>query len=217
MLLPRLSLLLLLAAWPAGCASDAKKHQFDEKTANSRALEQRRMRLVTEYSDQGVTARGAEIAIIDRTKEFNPRSAKFGNDSTYLGTKTAHSNTFNFVDRVRTRDFNTKEYGAKTAWMGDVQFETKAAPVRQSWFGRKTAQTKSFETRNAAMGDKTAATRALPGGDKPFLVKGRKQALFDTHGPAAQAMGGDRMGGQSWSGELKQLSIDDVKKLLNKN
>jgi hypothetical protein len=31
------------------------------------------------------------------------------------------------------------------------------------------------------------------------------------------AQGGDRYGGQSWSGDVKPMTIEDVKKLLNKN
>jgi hypothetical protein len=215
MLLPRL-LVLLLAASLAGCASKGKENQLDPKTANSRAIEQRRMRIVTEYADQGVTARGAEIAIMDPEKTFNPSVARFGNASR-VDPKTAQVNAFNYEDRVRTREYGTKAHHLKTAWMGDVKFETKAAPVRQSWFSRLTARTKPYGTRGAAMTDKTAATRTLPGGDKPFLVQGRRQADYDKRGPAAQAFGGDRISGESWSGDLKKMTIEDVKQLLNKN
>jgi hypothetical protein len=89
--------------------------------------------------------------------------------------------------------------------------------VRESWFSRMTARTKSYDTRSAAVANKTASTRPLVQGDKPFLGKGRRQAAYDTHGWAAQNMPGDRSGGQSWSGDLRPMTVDDVKKLLNKN
>jgi hypothetical protein len=69
-------------------------------------------------------------------------------------------------------------------------------------------------------------------GNKQTTLKGRNQALFDKEGPAAQAKvgaswrtsnGDSRFSipggpdGLSWAGNLKQLSVDDVRQILNKN
>lgn len=216
MSLSRIPLLLAVALLGA-CKSSEEKQMLDMKRANSRAIEQRKMNIVTQYADQGVTMRGAELAIVDPTKAFDPSAAKFGNARS-ISAKGAQTNEFNFVDRVRTKDFTTKAATTKNAWMGDMEFATKEAPSKESWFARKTARaTNSYETRAAMSADKSASTRALPGGDKPFLVKGRRQAEYDTKGPEAQAMGGSRNSGESWSGDLKPMTIEDVKSLLNKN
>lgn len=211
-------LLACAAALLGACAAKTEKQLLDVKKANSRALEQRRMNLISQYSDEGITARGAEVAIYDPEKTFDPRAARFGR-AAMMGSKSAQTNEFNFVDRVRTKDFATREHITKTAWTGDLKFETKAAPVRDSWLSRLTARTKTFDTSQSKsqFSDKSATTRALPGSDKPFLVKGRRQADYDRNGAGAQAMGGDRMDGQSWTGDLRPLTIEDVKKLLNKN
>jgi hypothetical protein len=213
-------LLLLCVSALLGACAHHHPNQFDPKTADSRAVEQRRMNIVEEYADQGLTARGAEIAVVDPNKEFNPSAAHFGH-ATLISTKAAQTTNFNFVDHVRTHEFATREHISKTAWMGDVKFETKAAPVRESWFSKLTAHTKSYDTKKSRFSDQTVATRPSIVDDKPFLVKGRRQADYDAKGPAAQAMGGDRFSGESWTGDLRQLtkpmSIEDVKKLLNKN
>lgn len=219
---PRLALSLLLAAFLAGCnsaAKQARQMELDLKTANSRAIEQRRMNYVTQGEPlygTGVSARAAEIAILDPDKEFNPTAARFGRASQF-GSKEAPSNTFNFVDRVRTRDFHTKDYASKSAWMGDAKFATKDAPTRESWFSRLSARTKTYNTRTAAVADKTASTRPLVEGERSFLNKGRRQAAYDTHGPNALNMPGESGGRQSWSGDLRPMTIQDVKSLLNKN
>jgi hypothetical protein len=220
MTFPRLALLLLLAASLAGCSSSAakqaKKMELDRKMANSRAVEQQRMNFVTRYSDDSVSTRGAELAIVDPEKQFNPNAARFGRAS-HLGSREAQANTFNFVDRVRTRDFHTRDYVSKSAWMGDAKFQTKDAPTRESWFSRLTARTKTYGTRTAAVADKTASTRPLVQGDRSFLNKGRRQAAYDTHGPAALNMPNESGGRQSWSGDLRPMTVQDVKNLLNKN
>ena len=220
MSLRRPLLLLCVSALLGACTPSAEKQMLDLKRANSRALEQKRMNVIEEYAGDNVGARGAEIAVVDPNKEFDPRAAHFGHATT-ISTKAAQTTNFNFVDHVRTHEYITREAVSKTAWMGDVKFQTKAAPVRDSWFSRLTARTKSYDTKKSRYADQTVATRPSIIEDKPFLVKGRRQADYDTRGPSAQAMGGDRFSGESWSGDLQQLtkplSVEDVKKLLNKN
>ena len=49
------------------------------------------------------------------------------------------------------------------------------------------------------------------------FMNGRRQAELDKNGAAGITMGGDREGGQSWGGDVKPLTIQDVRTLLNKN
>jgi len=216
-------LLFLYACTLLGaCAhNNAEKQLLDLKTANSRALEQRRMNVIAMNADQGLTERGAEIAVYDPDKVFDPRAAHFGH-ATEVATKSAQTTNFNFTDGVRTKEFaGTRSALTKNAWMGDLKYQTKDAQVKESWFSKLTARTKTFDTSKSRFSDKTMATRPALAEDKPFLVKGRRQADYDTKGPAAMALGGDRISGDSWTGDLQQLtkplSVDDVKKLLNKN
>ena len=130
---------------------------------------------------------------------------------------TARTNEFYFEDRVRTKSFTSRDFATKQAWMTGAKFETKEAPVKTSWFSRLTARTKSYDTKSLSDAPKAVAVRALPGGDRSFIGKGRRQADYDTHGPGAQALGVVD-GGQSYSGDLRELkTIEDIRSLLNKN
>ena len=203
---------LLLAVILTGCASK-NPDKLDPATANTRALEQVRMRTIT--SGDAESARGAEVLIADPNKEFNPASARFGARS--LGGKSAPTNDFHFIDRTRTKGFGgTKDFATKGAWMGDAKFATKSAPTKTSWFGGRSARVKTYDTKEARDASKTAATRALPEGDRSYVAQGRRQAQLDANGRDTIPFGTTNMG-PSWTGELKPLTIEDVKGLLNKN
>ena len=204
---------LLLAMILTGCASK-NPDKLDPTTANTRALEQVRMRTVT--SGDASSVRGAEVLIADPNKEFNMGALRTGLNRAFDG-KAASTNEFHFVDRARTKGFGgTKDFNTKGAWLGDAKFATKAAPTKSSWFGGRTARVKGYDTKEARDASKVAAVRALPEGDRAFVAQGRRQAQLDANGREMIPMGNHDMG-PSWSGELKPLTIEDVKGLLNKN
>lgn len=197
----------------AGCL-EAKPFQWPW---NSRAREQQRLNAAT---DPKPTSREEEILRADETKAFNLSSAKFGTGVSVTG-KNAATGEFQFVDKMRTKSFATKELATKQAWGTGSKFETKAAPTKESWFARLTASTKAFVTRESSDANKNLQAGALPGSDKKFLARGRRQAELDADRAEGRApkmpVGDDREGGQSWAGDLKPLTIQDVKALLNKN
>src|SRR4051812_28671686 len=96
----RLLTFLLAALLLGGCAS--KKNPDELKaTANTRAIEQVRMRAVT--SGDADSQRGAQVLVADPNKTFDPSSARFGARS--FGTKAAATTPFQYDDRVRTKSF----------------------------------------------------------------------------------------------------------------
>lgn len=149
----------------------------------------------------------------DETKAFDVRSAQFGRNRS-VPTAKEKTNDFYFVDKTRTKDFATRDFSTKEAAAAGRGFDTKAAPVKESWFSRLTARSKSYDTRGYSDAGKTTETQVLPGSDRSFVAKGRRQADLDKKGAAGAAGGGE---GESWSGDLKPLTIQDVKTLLNKN
>ena len=160
--------------------------------------------------------RGAEVLVLDPTKTFDPTSARFTGGRT-IAAKTAQTNGFYFQDKVRTKSFASRDFATKGAWMADEKYETKEAPTKTSWFARMTSKTKAYDTKSSPEADKVVAVRALPGADRAFIGKGRKQGLYDTLGPKAQAFG-DVDSGQSYAGDLRELkTIEDIRSLLNKN
>ncbi len=180
---------------------------------NSRTKEQSRLNAAMAPKP---TSREEEIMRPDITKEFNPNSANFGSAYTQAGKK-ASTGAFYFVKKTETKSFDTKSFATKEAWGAKSKYETKAAETKESWFARRTALTKAYTTRESSDANKNLQGRALPGSEKQFVARGRRQAELDKNGAAGIPMGGDRDGGQSWSGEVRPLSIQDVKTLLNKN
>ena len=207
---PPIASLLSLAgcALLGGCAGEKKTSLWPW---NSRAQEQQRLNAATAPTPR---TREDEILKPDETKEFNPSAANFGGRS--FATKSANSNAFQFVDRTRTKGFTTRDFETEEA-RGMKDYATKDAPTKESWFSKLSARTKTYETKESRDAGKTSETRTLLGSDRTFEARGRRQAALDKDGAAGQPIGGDREGGQSWSGDLKPLTIQDVRALLNKN
>ena len=180
---------------------------------NSRTNEQAKLNAVTEAKP---TTREEEILHPSATKAFNPGSANFGSGRT-VSSGAVQTNAFLFESKTRTKIFSTRDFGTKSAWGTDTAFATKESPTKESRFAGMTSPTKSYATRENWEAGKTSETRDLPGGDRKFVAKGRRQAELEKNGAGGHPMGGDRESGQSWSGDLQPMSIQDVKTLLNKN
>lgn len=225
----RFSLLLLLATAACPLCAEARPfhwpwsrtaEQQEQKEAqhfrlpwNSRTKEQQRLNAATAPKP---TSREEQILKPDMTKEFNPSSAHFGSGLSVTGKKAATSG-FYFVNKTRTKSFETQNFATKQAWGGDSKYATKSAETKESWFARLTAPTKTYATRDSSDANRGLQGRVLPGSEKNFVARGRRQAELDRNGASGIPMGGDRDSGQSWSGEVRPLSIQDVKTLLNKN
>lgn len=224
----RFSLLILLATaagldakpfqWPWSSAT--KEQGTEQKTGqrfslfpNSRTREQQRLNEVTSPKP---TSRAEQVMQLDQTKEFNPSAANFGSGRSVTGKKAATSE-FHFVNRTQTKSFNTRGFTTKEASGTDSKFATKSAQTKESWFARLTASGKTYATRENTDSNKGLQGKVLPSSEKKFVARGRRQAELDKNGAAGLPMGGDRDSGQSWSGDVRPLSIQDVKTLLNKN
>ena len=231
----RLSLLLWLATaacptslvaqpfhwpWSKGAAEQQQEQQEKKQTRlfrlpwNSRTKEQSRLDAAMAPKP---TTREEQVMRPDITKEFNLSAARFGSGRSVTG-KAAATSEFYFVNKTRTKNFDTKEFATKEAQSAKSKYETKTAETKESWFARRTAQTKPYATRESSDANKNLQGRVLPGSEKQFVARGRRQAEIDKqHGVAGMTPGGDRDAGQSWSGEVRPLTIQDVKTLLNKN
>lgn len=194
--------------------------QEEKKTArrfplfwNSRTKEQQRLNAATSSKP---TSREEQIMKPDLTKEFNPAAANFGSGRSITGKKAATS-AFQFENKTRTKAYETGTFATKQAWGADSKYATKTAETKESWFARKTAPTKTYATRETWDANKGLQGQVLPGSDRKFVAIGRRQAELDKNGASRVPLGGDRDMGQSWSGEVRPLSIQDVKSLLNKN
>jgi len=154
----------------------------------------------------------------DMEKQFNMNQlSPFGRSKSDFQARDANTKSFYIHQKYTPKGYDTKSFTTKTAWDSDFKFSTKAAPTKT--YETKAAPTKSAPVKDAREAGKTAATREFAEANRTTVFKGRNQALFDKEGPAAQAKVGAGWGreGQSWSGNLKTLTVDDVREILNKN
>lgn len=199
----------LLALLLSGCSST----KSGDALKNSRVKEQERLNAAV------AEERGApedKVLRWDENKTFNPSTARFGGGGTFA-TGKAQTNEFYFVDKTQTKSFRTGGFATREAESAKVSYATREAPTKESRFSGQTAPTRSFATAEDRQANKEMATRSLPGGDRTFAAQGRRQAALDKTGSKDHPMGGDRSSGESWSGDLKPLTIQDVRTLLNKN
>lgn len=102
--------------------------------------------------------------------------------------------------------FRTKEYSTKNAWDGDMKFTTKEANTKGR-YDTRAADVKTAPTKDARESGKTAATRPLWDGQRQYL--GPESKKLD------QAVDPNKR--IEWRGDLKPMTIEDVRELLNKN
>lgn len=223
-LLPLLPLLLAFAC--SGCGWWRKKPADPAFVDNSRVTEQRRMRAL-DYGDVR-SQRGAEILVPDYTREFDPNRSGVG-AARKFGTGGARVKDFNFQQKVGAEGYVTRDFrGAKANAAAERKFATADANAKGRYTIPNADQRvcdKAATTKALWDGTKVAETRDLHDGKRPFLGPESKNLskITDPKEMANWRAGG---GGEQVTygngtverlGTLKQLSIDDVRELLNKN
>jgi hypothetical protein len=222
---------LLLAAGIllSGCAASPEKQiarmEGVAVKENSRLTEERRMRAMT-YGE-ATSKRGAEVIQYDPTKKFEANRSGIGTARTH-GTGGARVKDFRYEQKARTGNFLTRAFASKSNRAADRTFAAGAAntgsrseiPNKDEQVGQKTATTKRLWD-----GEKVAATEdAYDGGRRYLGPESRKL----NHAISATEMADWRSGGATESvsyegssvermGSLKQLSVEDVRELLNTN
>ena len=146
----------------------------------------------------------------DMEQSFNLQQAA-GGSSKAFSPKSANSKGFYFQQKANAGTFRSKEYsGTKTAWMGDCQFSTKTARTKDD--ATKPAETKSAPVKDARESGKGAPTKEYVDQQKEFTKRGRSQDKLDAEGGVPKD--GKPVG---WSGDMKPMTIDEVRELLNKS
>ncbi len=161
-----------------------------------------------------------DIGLRLQTRNVNLAPTLFQNKtflavSPYGGTHAANVGTFYFIDHVRTKEFSTHPlYGVNKYWAGDFKYDAKTADLNSRNVipnASKAFETKTSETKTARESDKESATRAYD--TSTFKKRGASQDRLDREGPDA-FKGPVPLGLQ---GDMHQLTIDEVRDLLNKN
>jgi len=133
----------------------------------------------------------------------NPMQTKAytGNGSGGVDTsKDAKVKDFNLVEKFSAKAFDTKQFDAKNFWHGDFQFNTKAAAVKADAASEKTYGTKTVPVKDARdSGKNFDAAQRFATRDAPITGKTSQDHLEE-----------------KYKGQKSQMSIDQVRDLLNK-
>jgi hypothetical protein len=202
MLIPRklLSFALILLALGSLAHAQQQEQSFMDRL--------KRKPVTTDGSDlQGRLSRGPNSNLTYDTSQsaFGSRSV-----STSKIAKTGDFNTRSFV----SHEFISKPYGGteKRSWFASLLFPAKSAstsgkyeiPNAGQQYGTKDAPTK--EARDAG---KVAGTNAFAATDLQYLKRNRFDASIKAAPPQDKVLG--------YTGDLRPMTINDVRELLNKN
>lgn len=151
------------------------------------------------------------LGVPDMTLNYDLRKSSFGSDQKY-SAKDATVKSFTVEQHYFPKAFAAKPYaGSRESSLADSKFQTTEAPTK-----RFAATDKTTATKTVPVNDSQYAGKKMDVGDsaeagKSFFGQGRSQSLFDRAGPAAANAP------VGYSGDLKPMTIDDIRTLLNKN
>jgi hypothetical protein len=156
--------------------------------------------------------RMARILDPDQTKGVREQDKVFYGGREFQGTSSANVKSFPFLKLFAPRTYETRDfYGTKRNWFSSMLFHTKEANTTPRLRdGEKKADTKTADTKNARESTKTYATDKYATREYPH--RGRNQDRFDKEGDRALSQGAN----VGWQGEMKTMSMDEVRELLNK-
>ena len=167
----------------------------------------------------------AELLIPNESKAFDVNRALRGYSQT-ASTGSARTKTFHFDQKVRPEGYRTRAFsGTKDSALRDAKYATIDANTRGKFEipnARKEANTKSAAVKDAREANDKLATRNLPGGDREYLGPESKKVRRAVDpkvlanwrdGASVSSTGGTVEVG----GTLRELSINDVREILNKN
>lgn len=151
----------------------------------------------------------------DMSLEYDTRKSSYrGTDQ--VSTGEGRVKDFQFQQKYRPGEFSTREFrGSKSAWMGDFVFSTKEAQKQGRYEipnVKEKLGTTSARVKDARESQKSAAVRPFTPADRTYAVRGRSQDRFDQEKGVPNTT---RPLG--YGGDLKVMTIDDVRELLNKN
>ena len=216
-------LLIFVVLVLAGCSTPQKRQQREaarEARENSVALDQRR-RLAIENGEVS-SLRGAQIYMPDPNRAYDP-SRHGGSDTHSFATKGTATKSFDADRQLRLDAYQARNFS-----------DTKSTLAAQRKYATRDANTHGFLLPDKNPGDKTVATKQVWDAHKGAPSRESSDARRQFLGPESKKMNQsiDQKTLANWrSGEtvvtsdgtvekcstLKELSIDDIRDLLNKS
>lgn len=151
----------------------------------------------------------------DYTQSYDVRKSSFGTDRT-VGSKKASVKDFQYDQRFNAKTFESKSFwGSRPSWLGGKKFATAEASTKGMYEipnAQKPYSTKESPVKEAREASKTMETKPSMYANRGFIGKGRSQDRFDLEKGVPK--GNESIG---YNGDLKTMTIDDIRTLLNKN
>ena len=144
--------------------------------------------------------------------KYDVRNSTFGDRG--VSTREANTKEFGGAHEFGSKSFLSKSFGGtKSSWFSNVFFKSKDASAKGKYeipnagtaYGTRDAATKQARESSKEMG-----TLAFLPGETKYLKRDR----FDASPRTAPDNGGKPLG---YQGKLGQMSIDDIREILNKN
>ncbi|MEP6670520.1 MAG: hypothetical protein ABJF10_15275 [Chthoniobacter sp.] len=220
----------LLAIVMAGCATPQEKASRQQAKAERQKLQEdtraaERKRMLAIENREVNSERGAQILEYNLNAAFDPNKATAAAAHGF-NTGKAQTKGFYSDQQVRMDTYQTRDFGTKTNQAGQRQYATGEANTKGRFlnlFASKTAKTKAAGTKEAWDANKVASSRPLADGKRPYLGPESKKLgqPLDAKELANWRNGGESVvysdGTVEKMSTIKQLSIDDIRELLNKN
>ena len=155
------------------------------------------------------------------------------------GTGSANVKEFNYEQKVRTKSYAARDFwGSKPSGFTDQRFATRAARTSGNYEipgATKKAETKTAATKAAREADLAMKVRTLSDGSRQYLGKEKKKMetpldpreAAKWQGSSGMVTAGGEIGASAGGrkyvtpveqyGQMKEISIQDLRELLNKN
>lgn len=156
---------------------------------------------------------------------FDTRQGAVGGGRAYEAGK-AQTKGFQFGKSFAAASYETGKFQTKKSWLDRFKFGTKSANVAGTSEvpgAKETYATKKAQTKDSREGEKTAAVNELPSANREYRGPERQKLdqAIDPKTLADWRTGGETVVRTSSTVEryhnLKQLSVEDVREILNKN
>lgn len=135
-------------------------------------------------------------------------STFYGGEKFEQGTESAVVKSYNYENRVNAKGFQTRDFAASPYWAGDFKFDTrKANDGRRAREESGQYSTRDFAVQAARDAGKDAETRTYGEAGKDFRGK-EADRMTRVIEPGKEPAG--------WKGDLKPMTLDDIRDLLNK-
>jgi hypothetical protein len=154
----------------------------------------------------------------DMTMEYDVSNSTFHGSDKKAASKKASVKDYTGLQKFDSKAYSTDSFkGAKSSWLKDEKFATSKAETKGKYELpnlKKKTDLKTVPVTESRDATKTVAVNASREGNQRFSFHGRSQDRMD----AVKGSPGEKeLSAGGYSGDLKPMTIDDIRTLLNKS